>query len=150
MPTHCRVLTKPLIALAGAQLFTTLDLASSYWQVKMDAADRKKTAFPTCHGLFEFQVMPFGLCNAPGMFQRHMKIFLADLQWQTCLVYLDDVIIFGQNFEEHHEQLKEVFQWVPPSRLQAETIKALPAEKKSPVPWPCHFRGRCKHQTCED
>ena len=65
-----------LDALAGAQVFTTLDLASGYWQVEMDAADREKTAFTTRHGLFEFQVMPFGLCNAPGTFQRLMEFVL--------------------------------------------------------------------------
>ena len=99
-----------LDALAGAQVFTTLDLASGYWQVEMDAADREKTAFTTRHGLFEFQVMPFGLCNAPGTFQRLMEFVLAGLQWQTCLVYLDDVIVYGRDFDEHLERLKQVFE----------------------------------------
>ena len=71
----------------------------------MDAADRKKTAFASRHGLFEFQVMPFGLCNAPGTFQRPMGFVLAGLQWQTCLVYLDDVIVYGRDFDEHPERL---------------------------------------------
>ena len=61
----------------------------------MEGADREKTAFTTRHGLFEFQVMAFGLCNAPSTFQRLMEFVLAGLQWQTCLVYLDDVIVFG-------------------------------------------------------
>ena len=68
-----------LDALAGAKVFTTLDLASGYWQVEVDIADREKTAFTTRHGLFEFQVMPFGLCNAPGTFQRLMEFVLADM-----------------------------------------------------------------------
>ena len=71
-----------LDALSGTKFFTTLYLASGYWQVEMGAADREKTAFATRHGLFEFQVMPFGLCNAPGTFQRLMAFVLAGLQWQ--------------------------------------------------------------------
>ena len=98
-----------LDALAGAKVFTTLDLASGYWQVEVDVADREKTAFTTRHGLFEFQVMPFGLCNAPGTFQRLMEFVLAGLQWQTCLVYLDDFIVYGRDFDEHLERLREVF-----------------------------------------
>ena len=104
-----------LDAPAGAKLFTTLDLASGYWQVEMDAADREKTVFTTRHGLFEFQVMAFGLCNAPSMFQRLMEFVLASLQWQTCLVYLDDVIDFGRDFEGHLERLRELFEWFPQS-----------------------------------
>ena len=80
-----------LEALSSANVFTTLELASGYWQVEMSATDHEKTAFATCHGLFEFQVMP----NAPGTFQRLMKFVLARLQWQECLVYLDDVIVHG-------------------------------------------------------
>jgi len=98
-----------LDALSGSKVFTTLDLASGYWQVEMSAADREKTAFATRHGLFEFQVMPFGLCNAPGTFQRLMEFVLAGLQWQKCLVYLDDVIVYGRDFDEHLERLAEVF-----------------------------------------
>ena len=84
-------------------MFTTLDLASGYL-VKVDIADRKKTAFTTRRGLFEFQVMSFGLCNAPGTFQRLMEFVLAGLQWQTCLVYLDNVIAYGRDFEKHLER----------------------------------------------
>ena len=60
-------------------MFRTLKLASGLWQDELDVADRVKTAFTTRHGLFEFQVMPFGLCNAPGNFQRLMELVLAGL-----------------------------------------------------------------------
>ena len=86
-------------------MFTNLDLASGYWQVEVHVADCEKTAFTTHHGLFEFQVMPFGLSNAPGTFQRLMKFVLAGLQYQTCLVYLDNVNVYGQDFDELLEQL---------------------------------------------
>jgi len=61
-------------------VFTTLDLASGYWLVAEDIADLEKTAFTTRHGLFEFQVMPFGLFNTPGTFQRLIEFVLAGLQ----------------------------------------------------------------------
>ena len=112
-----------LDALDGAKVFTILDLATGYWQVAVDIADREKTAFTTRHGLFEFQVMPFGLCNAPGTFQRLMEFVLAGLQWQTCLVYLDDVIVYGRDFDEHLKRLREVFE-----RLRQAGLKLKPSK----------------------
>ena len=76
------------------------------WQVEMDAKDREKTAFCTPDGLFEFNVMPFGLCNAPATFQRLMDSVLAGLQWSMCLVYLDDIIILGSTFSDHLHKLQ--------------------------------------------
>ena len=90
-----------LDTLHGSQWFSTLDLLSGYWQVEMKEEDKEKTAFCTTEGLFQFNVMPFGLCNAPASFQRLMDLVLAGHQWSECLVYLDDVIIIGCNFEEH-------------------------------------------------
>eukprot|EP00731_Ephydatia_muelleri_P034176 Em0049g23a len=99
-----------LDALGGAQYFSTLDLASGYWQVEVDSRDREKTAFVTPFGLFQFRVMPFGLCNAPATFQRLMERVLAGLHWMTCLVHLDDIIIFSRSVETHVKQLKEVLE----------------------------------------
>ena len=99
-----------LDTLSGSQWFTTLDLLSGYWQVEMDEADKPKTAFCTTEGLFQFQVMPFGLSNAPATFQRLMDLVLACLQWSECLVYLDDVIVLGRTFEEHLRNICSVLQ----------------------------------------
>ena len=77
-----------LDTLAGAKLFSTLDLRCGYLQVEVKPEHREKTAFYTSEGLFEFNVMPFGLCNAPATFQRLMDSVLAGLHWKTCLVYI--------------------------------------------------------------
>jgi hypothetical protein len=77
-----------LDALSGAKFFSTLDLASGYWEVELDSNDREKSAFTTHQGLYEFNVMPVGLCNAPSTFQRLMEYVLAGLQWSTCPIYL--------------------------------------------------------------
>ena len=79
-----------LDSLAGCQYFTTLDLASGYWQVAVDEPDKEKTAFSTPQGHFEFNVMPFGLTNAPATFQRLMDCVLSGLTYEQCLIYLDD------------------------------------------------------------
>ena len=92
-----------LDSLADAQWFSTLDLRSGYWQVEVNPADREKTAFSTPHGLFQFKVMPFGLCNAPSTFQRLMGLVLAGFRWEICLAYLDDVVVFGRTWKEHLE-----------------------------------------------
>ncbi|KRZ69679.1 Transposon Ty3-G Gag-Pol polyprotein [Trichinella papuae] len=112
-----------LDALAGAQWFSTLDLASGYWQVEVAERDREKTAFSTPMGLFQFRVMPFGLCNAPATFQRLMETALRGLTWKACLVYLDDIIVFGKTEKEHLERLEEVL-----SRLRAVGLKVKPGK----------------------
>ena len=94
--------------LSGSAWFTTLDLKSGYWQVEVAEEHREKTAFCTQEGLFEFNVMPFRLCNAPATFQRLMNSILAGLQWTTCLVYIDDIIIVGRTFDEHLNNLQHV------------------------------------------
>ena len=99
-----------LDALAGAKCFSTLDLASGYWQVGMTEEAKLKSAFVTNGGLFQWKVMPFGLCNAPSTFERLMEKVLAGLTWQICLVYLDDVIVFSETVDEHIERLEVIFQ----------------------------------------
>eukprot|EP00171_Calliarthron_tuberculosum_P021997 IDg21997t1 len=88
-------------SLGNARVFSTLDANWGYWQMQVGKKSVPLTAF-TCHqGLFEFNRMPFGLTNAPATFQRALDIILAGYKWQTCLVYLDDVIVFSQNYEDH-------------------------------------------------
>ena len=112
-----------LDTLSGSQWFSTLDLISGYWQVHIEESDRPKTAFCTTEGLFQFRVMPFGLCNAPATFQRLMDLVLSGLQWEHCLVYLDDVIILGRTFKEHIQNIQLVLQ-----RLREAGLKVKPSK----------------------
>ena len=89
--------------------FSTLDLASGYYQVAMDPASQEKTAFTTFSGLYEFRVLSFGLTNGPSTFQRLMEHVLHGLLWRRCFVYLDDILIASPTFEEHVATLKVVF-----------------------------------------
>ena len=98
-----------LDTLSGSRWFTTLDLFSGYWQVELEEKDKEKTAFCTPDGLFEFNVMPFGLCNTPATFQHLMDMVLAGLQWTDCLVYIDDIIVVGKTFPQHLQNLTQVF-----------------------------------------
>jgi hypothetical protein len=106
-----------LDALFGAKYFTTLDAWTGYWQVKMNPPDAAKTGFVTRDGHYEFVVMPFGLVNTPATFQCAMNLTLHGLTWHTCLVYLDDIIVFSDTFDEHFKRLDEVL-----SRLEAANI----------------------------
>ena len=104
--------------LAGSTWFSTLDLKSGYWQVEVEEKDREKTAFSVGNGLWQYNVMAFGLCNAPATFERLMENVLGDLR---CLIYLDDVIVHGSTFEQELERLRLVF-----SRLRAANLKLNP------------------------
>ncbi|KAG3070611.1 hypothetical protein PI125_g22943 [Phytophthora idaei] len=79
-----------LDVLGNAKLFSTMDIALGYWNVPMDPDSVEKIAFTSNFSLYEWLVMPFGLCNAVPAFERLMEIILVDLKWRTCLVYLDD------------------------------------------------------------
>ena len=92
--------------LARTQYFTTLDLASGYWQVPMEPQSQEKTAFCTPSGQYEFRVMPFGLCNAPATFQHQMESVFGGLARNSCLVYH---LLIGQSFGEHLKNLRQVF-----------------------------------------
>ena len=109
--------------LAGKQWFSTLDLASGYWQVSLSQEARVKTAFATHSGLFQFRVMPFGLRNAPVTFERLMDRALQGLWWSRCLVYLDDIISFGSTFDGALANLTLIFERLRSYRLQLKSTK---------------------------
>ena len=109
--------------LAGKQWFSTLDLASGYWQVSLSQEARVKTAFTTHSGLFQFRVMPFGLCNAPVTFERLMDRVLQALRWSRCLVYLEDIICFGSTFDGALSNLTLIFERLRSYGLQLKSTK---------------------------
>ena len=99
-----------LEALKGAKYFSTPDLKSGYWQVPIKEEHRSKIAFRTSSGqLYEFNRLPFGLCNTPAGFTRLMDNVLSGLSWEICLYYLDDIIVYSKGWQEHLERLKMVF-----------------------------------------
>ena len=113
-----------LDALHRARWFSTLDIKSGYWQVPIVERDKEKTAFRTSSGqLYKFNQVPFGLCNAPATFSHLMDRVLSGLHWETCLFYLDDIIVFSSTWEEHLACLRQVFE-----RLRHANLK-LGAEK---------------------
>ena len=97
-----------LAQLGQAKFFTSLDLKSGYWQVLMDENDKEKTAFACHRGLFQFNVMPFGLTAAPAIFQELMAKVLQGLDRFTT-AYLDDILIYSATFEDHLKHIQAVF-----------------------------------------
>ena len=88
-------------SIAGAQWFSTLDLASGYHQIPLDESSKDKSAFVTYDGAYRFNFMSFGLVNAPSTFQRCMDAVLAGLKWNCVQIYLDDAIIASKSFDQH-------------------------------------------------
>ena len=100
-----------------------LDLESGYWQVGLTPNARDKAAFVTNSGLYQFTGMPFGLANAPSTFERLMEQVLSGLQWQICLVYLDDIIVFSRGVAQHVGRLQEVLDRLLAARLRLKQKK---------------------------
>jgi len=98
-----------LNALTDSSWFSTLDLRSRYYNIQIAECDRDKSACVTRSGCFRFTVMPFGMTCALSVFQRLMDFVLCGLSYMTCLVYLDDIIVFGRTFDEQLVRLREVF-----------------------------------------
>ena len=90
-----------LDALGGSAWFSTFDFRSGYHQLALDPKDAHMTTFITRQGSFKFKVLPFGLCNASSTFQRLMDLVLSGLNYDICLVYLDDIIAFSKNLQTH-------------------------------------------------
>jgi hypothetical protein len=93
--------------LSGQKLFSTIDLASGYWQIEIDDESKEKTAFIVDSNLYEWNRLDFVLTNAPETFQRLMNDILRRVLGKTCLVYLDDIKVFSKTVEEHFRNLKD-------------------------------------------
>ena len=113
-----------LDCLGGAHIFTSLDLKSGYWQMKMDEASKELTAFTVGPlGFYKCDRMQFGLTNAPATFQHLMESCLGDLHLNWCIIYLDDIIVFASSPEEHIRRLRGLFQKLAEAWLKLKPSK---------------------------
>jgi hypothetical protein len=107
--------------LQGCRYFSTIDLFSGYWQVKVSESCKEKTTFVCKYGTFSFEVMPFGLMNAPATFQRMMDRILSQLPFVQ--VYIDDVVIFSKTLKEHVEHIFQTIKTIGAHGLKLKLSK---------------------------
>ncbi|XP_045032647.1 uncharacterized protein LOC116934113 [Daphnia magna] len=100
-----------------------MDLESGYWQIPMKKEEKEKTAFTTADGSCRFLVMPFDLCTAQSIFQRTMNTVLGGLRWTSCLVYLDDIIVYAGDTKEHIRRLRLVLAALRKANLKLKLVK---------------------------
>ena len=113
-----------LESMVGSAHFSSMDFRSVFWQIKMALGLQQYTAFTVGNlGFYEFTCMPFGLCNAHAMFQHLMQNTLGELNLTYCVIYLDDIIVFGHMEEEHLDHLRVVFE-----RFQEFNLKLKPSK----------------------
>lgn len=110
-------------SLAGATYFSHLDLSQGYYQCELKPEDRKVTAFSDGINQFQMTRLPMGLKVSPSTFSRLMTVAMSGLNLVQCLIYLDDIIIFGKTLEEHNKNLMDVF-----NRLRKVNLKLNPAK----------------------
>jgi hypothetical protein len=109
--------------LSGATVFSKMDLRSGYHQIKIRAEDIPKTVFTTRYGLYEYTVMSFGLTNAPATFMRLMNSVFMEYLDKFVMVYIDDILIYSKNEEEHAEHLHLALMKLREHRLYAKFSK---------------------------
>lgn len=109
--------------LGEATVFSMLDANCGYWQIPVAPEDQDKTTF-TCHeGTFRYIRLPFGLTNAPATFQRAIDMILSGVKWKTCLVYLDDIIVFSKDHKDHLAHLEEIFELLARAGVSLKATK---------------------------
>ena len=121
-PLPC--IQEALEGMVGLAHFSSMDFKSGFWQIKMAPESQQYTAFTVGNlGFYKFTHMLFGLCNAPATFQHLMQNTLGELNLTYCVIYLDDVIIFGRTKEEHLERLCVVFKRFQEFNLKLKPLK---------------------------
>ncbi|GJZ13655.1 reverse transcriptase domain-containing protein [Tanacetum coccineum] len=103
--------------LAGNEFYCFLDGFSGYFQIPIDPQDQEKTTFTCPYGTFAYRRMPFGLCNAPGTFQRCMMAIFHDMIEKTMEVFMDDFSVFGDSFDSCLSNLEKMLKWCEDTNL---------------------------------
>ena len=98
-----------LAALGSSSYFSSIDLSEAFWSIPIREGDIEKAAFTSKYGLWEFLLMPFGLCNTPATQQRFIEMVLSSLVWQCCFAYIDDILCYSSTFEQHLADLMKNF-----------------------------------------
>lgn len=99
-----------LNSLGGAKIFSVLDLASAFWQIRLAESAQQYTAFSLLSGHWEFCVLPMGMSNSPAIMQRALEGALGDILYRGALAYIDDIIVYGATWEEHNRNLEVVLE----------------------------------------
>jgi hypothetical protein len=110
--------------LSKAKYFTKIDLRTGFYQILINEADRHKTAFTTSQGLFQYNVLPMGLCNSPGVFMQLMNDTFAEFLNKFVLVFLDDIIVYSDTLEEHEQHVRQALTRLRQQRLYAKLSKS--------------------------
>ena len=119
LPDHQQIID----CLEGAKYFSALDLSQGYYQISVDEADQLKCAFTSKSGQYCFTRMAFGLTNAPCTFQRALNSVMRTVNWKRCVIFMDDILIFGKTIEEHNENLESVLKLLKSSNLKVMPTK---------------------------
>ena len=114
-----------LDSLNGSTYFSTIDLGSAYYQVKLTEKSQEKTAFSTRTGQYCFNRMPFGIAAAPATFQKLMNMVLGNALWKTAVVYLDDILIFSKTREEHMIRVNDILSRIKNAGLRVNPEKCI-------------------------
>ena len=138
--------------LQGCRLFSKLDLTKGFWQIPLEEASKKILAMATPLGLYEPNSMPFGMKNAPAVFQREMQRVLRDRLYQGVMVFIDDILIYTKTAEEHAELVEWVLQTARGGRLlcPSRQVRVLPeGGVLSWATWSVRRAWRCSSTRCE-
>lgn len=114
-----------LQSLISRRVFSTLDMATGYWQIPLSEDAKQKTAFTTSEGLYQFKVLPFGLATSPPQFQRMMDAVLEELKDKEVFVYIDDVLVATETEEKHLEILQRIFNAFREANLKFKPQKCI-------------------------
>jgi RNase H-like domain found in reverse transcriptase/Reverse transcriptase (RNA-dependent DNA polymerase) len=118
------LLSETLARLSRAKYFTKIDIIAAFNRLRIAEGDEWKTAFKTRYGLYQYNVLPFGLSNGPASFQRYINDALARHLDQFCTAYMDDILIYSDNIHQHREHVRSVLQALRKAGLQADIHKS--------------------------